>query len=100
MAYGNYNLCCVALFYNLIPFPGAAMTLATIGVGYTLAMMGSALAIKKPHPTYKVTGGSAVAAPSQSLQNVHTDNMFRLPQFYALGTVLVVVASGVFTVGW
>ena len=72
------------------------MTLATIGVGYTLAMMGSALAIKKPHPTYKVTGSSAVTTPTQSLQNVHTDNMFKLPQFYALGTVLVVVASGLY----
>ncbi|KAL5249249.1 hypothetical protein ACHWQZ_G018191 [Mnemiopsis leidyi] len=73
---------------------GAAMTLATIGVGYTLAMMGSALAIKKPHPTYKVTGSSTVTTPTQSQRNVHTDNMFKLPQFYALGTVLVVVASG------
>ena len=33
---------------------GAAMTLATIGVGYTIAMMSSALTIKKPHPSYKV----------------------------------------------
>ena len=72
------------------------MTLATIGVGYTLAMMGSALAIKKPHPTYKVTGSSTVTTPTQSQRNVHTDNMFKLPQFYALGTVLVVVASGLF----
>lgn len=73
---------------------GAAMTLATIGVGYTLVMMGSSLLLKKPHPTYKVEGGTAVTTPTQSVKNVHTDNMFRLPQFYALGTVLVVVASG------
>lgn len=70
------------------------MTLATIGIGYTIAMMASALAIKKPHPTYRVTGAGTAAAPAQSIKNVHTDNMFKLPQFYALGTVLVVVASG------
>jgi len=73
---------------------GAAMTLASIGVGYTMLMLGSALAIKKPHPSYRVTGGSAVATPSHSAQNVHTDNMFKLPQFHALGTMLVVIASG------
>jgi hypothetical protein len=70
------------------------MTLASIGVGYTMLMLGSALAIKKPHPSYRVTGGSAVATPSHSAQNVHTDNMFKLPQFHALGTMLVVIASG------
>lgn len=74
---------------------GAAMTLASIGVGYTILMLGSALAIKKPHPTYRVGGGGGdVATPSHSTQNVHTDNMFKLPQFYALGTVLVGIASG------
>ena len=70
------------------------MTLATMGVAYTLAMMGSALAIKKPHPTYKITGSTS-ATPTQSLQNVHTDDMFKMPQFIALGSALVVTASGV-----
>ena len=74
---------------------GAAMTLATMGVAYTLAMMGSALAIKKPHPTYKITGSTS-ATPTHSLQNVHTDDMFKMPQFIALGSALVVTASGVF----
>ena len=29
-----------------------------------------------------------------STNNVHTDNMFKLPQFYYLGAVLTCVASG------
>ena len=42
----------------------------------------------------QVAGVDTSSPAVQTTNNVHTDNMFKLPQFYALGTSLVVIASG------
>jgi MFS family permease len=84
---------------------GAAETLAVLGAGYFSIMLASALALKKPHPSY-VAPVAALAAPAAGdaskepaapvapVREISLDEAMRVPQFYLLGTSFFCLATG------
>jgi hypothetical protein len=75
---------------------GAAEALGVIGAGYFTIMLASALAFKKPHPSF-VPAGMPITSQSSVLTagpDVSVDKAMSAPQFYLLGITLVCVGSG------
>ena len=81
---------------------GAAEALAIMGGAYFSIIMASALALKKPHPSFvapvaaapvAAAGAAAVAAPAP-VREISLDEAMRVPQFYLLGTSFFCLATG------
>lgn len=74
---------------------GAAEALSIMGVTYFGIMLLSALAIRKPHPSYSAPISKIDVAKSVvATQDVSLDECMRLPQFYFLGTAFFCLATG------
>jgi hypothetical protein len=66
-------------------------------VAYFTVMLGSALSIKYPHPSYVPPGssdGMMEENKSASTPNVSTAEAIRSPQFHLLGITLTCLATG------
>jgi hypothetical protein len=62
---------------------------------YFTVMLGSALSIKDPHPSYVPPGSSdGMEEKSASTPNVSTAEAIRSPQFHLLGITLTCLATG------
>jgi MFS family permease len=78
---------------------GAAEALAVMGGAYFAVLMGSAMALRKPHPSFVapmpvVTPGKNVYVPPVPAREINLDEAMRVPQFYLLGTAFFCLASG------
>jgi hypothetical protein len=59
-------------------------------------MLGSAVALKYPHPSYTPPGWSTQSATGTAVlaQNVNVSTAIRLPQFAQLFTILLTISAG------
>ena len=75
---------------------GAAEALATFGAAYFVIMLGSSLAIKRPHPSFAPGGTAAKSAgnPVATVPDVTLDAAMLTPQFHLLGITFMCVATG------